>query len=411
MRIKKSFRYRIYPNEEQKKSLSVQFGHSRFVYNYFLGKRIEFYQEHKDDPEKKSLNYYDTANLLVDLKKDPDHIWLKEADSQVLQQSLKNLDKAYKNFFSKRGKFPHFKKKTAEQSIHYPQRFKLVENKIYAPKVGWIKAVIHRAADGEIENLSIKKTGTGKYFASFQCEVEIEDPKTRPGQVEGRSAPRRSTLEVGIDLGIQEFAVRSDGEIISNPRYFIKSEKKIQKAQRTLSRRVKGSSGWYKAKHKVALAHEKVRNQRNDFLHKTSRNLVDQYGYIAIENLNVAGMLKNHHLAKPISDVGWSEFCRQLDYKGLWYGSEIKRIGRFEASSKTCSVCGYKLESLALSIREWDCPQCSTHHNRDRNAAVNILAFSMAGAAKRMNAGGECIRPACQALLFEAGSPIPFGVG
>ena len=138
---------------------------------------------------------------------------------------------------------------------------------------------------------------------------------------------------------------------------------------------------------------------------------MDEYGYIAIENLNVAGMLKNHHLAKHISDVGWSEFCRQLDYKGLWYGSEIKRIGRFEASSKTCSVCGYKLESLALSIREWDCPQCSTHHNRDRNAAVNILAFSMAGAAKRMNAGGECIRPACQALLFEAGSPIPFGVG
>jgi putative transposase len=328
--------------------------------------------------------------MLTELKKNSEHIWLKDADAQVLQQSLKNLDKAYKNFFNGRG-FPKFKKKTAKQSIRYPQRFKLVENKIYAPKVGWVKIKLHRPIDGKINNLSISKTSTGKYFASFQCEIEIDPPQNRPGKV-------------GIDLGIKDFAVTSDGEVIPNPRFLLKSEKKIKRASRVLSRRVKGSSGWYKAKHKLALAHEKVANQRADFLHKTSRMFVNQYGYIAIENLNVSGMIKNHSLAKHISDVGWSTFGRQLDYKGLWHGSEIVRIGRFEASSKTCSTCGYVLEKLDLSVREWDCPQCNTHHNRDGNAAINIREFSMAGAAKRINAGGECVRPACQAVLVEAGS-------
>jgi putative transposase len=391
--IKKSFRYRIYPNEEQKRALAIQFGHSRFVFNFFLGKRIEFYQEHKTE-KKKGLTFYDTCDMLTELKNDPDHIWLKEADAQVLQQSMKNLDSAYKNFFKGDAKFPKFKKKTAKQSIRYPQNIRINGSLLYAPKVGWVKIKLHRPIEGKVKNLTISKTPTGKYFAAFQCEVDIDPPQNRPGQV-------------GIDLGIKDFAVTSDGEVIPNPRFLVKAKKKIKRAQRILSRRVKGSSGWYKAKLKVALAYEKVANQRNDFLHKTSRMFIAQYGYIAIEHLNVSGMIKNHKLAKHISEVGWREFGRQLDYKGLWYGSQIVRIGRFEPSSKTCSNCGYKLEKLDLSVREWVCPQCNTHHNRDGNAAVNILVFSMAGAAKRINAGGECVSPACQAVLVETGNVTP----
>jgi putative transposase len=394
--INKSFRYRIYPNEEQKRALAIQFGHSRFVFNYFLDKRIEFYKEHKNDPVKKGLNYNDMSKMLTELKKDPDHLWLNDAYAQNLQQSLKNLDRSYKNFFHGSG-FPKFKKKSDNQSIRYPQNIRLNNSLLFAPKVGWVKIKLHRPVEGKVKNLTIKKTATGKYFANFQCEVEIDPPQNRPNQV-------------GIDLGIKDFAITSDGEVIPNPRFLVKAEKKIKRAQRIFSRRVKGSSGWYKAKRRVALAHEKVRNQRNDFLNKTSRMFVKQYGYIAIEQLNVSGMIKNHKLAKHISDVGWSTFGRQLDYKGIWYGSEIVRIGRFEPSSKTCSNCGYKLEKLDLSVREWDCPQCNAHHDRDGNAAKNILAFSMAGAAKRINAGGECVSPVFQAVLIEAGNVTPQGV-
>ena len=378
MLIKKSFRYRIYPNEEQERDLAIQFGHSRFVYNYFLQQRKDFYEAHKSCDGKRGLNYYDTARLLVELKKDEDHLWLKEADSQVLQQSLKNLDRAYTNLFKKRSKYPNFKKKNNDQAIHYPQRFDIQDGKIYAPKVGWIKAVLHREIQGEIENLTISKTKTNKYFASFQCECETEEPTLKSNAV-------------GIDLGLKSFAVTSDGEIIENPHFLVKAEENIKRAHRILSRRVKGSSGRMKAKLRLSLAYEKVHNKRQDFLHKLSRSLVDQYGYIAIEDLNIAGMVKNHSLAKAISDVSWSEFTRQLMYKGLWYGTIVKKIGRFEASSKTCSVCGYKLEKLDLSVRSWTCPGCGSFLNRDGNAAVNILNMSTAGMAESY-AGGENVR-------------------
>jgi len=380
MIIRKAFRYRIYPNAQQEKKLAVQFGHTRFVYNHFLAERQNYYQAHKNDPDKKGLTYVDTNKMLTVLKRTKECEWLKEADSQALQESLRCLDRAYQNFFAKRARYPHFKSKADDQSIHYPQRFKVSGSKVYAPKVGEIQGVIHRPLEGTPKNLTISKTKSGKYFASIQCEVEIADPQPK-------------NREVGIDLGLKHFAILSDGEVIDNPRHLKKSEKKLIRLQRQLSRKVKGSHGREKARIQLARQHEKVADQRRDFLHKTTRSLVDTYGLIGIENLNVTGLVRNHKLAKAISDVGWGEFGRQLTYKGQWYGSWVEKVDRFYPSSKECNVCGYLNRGLQLKDREWDCPDCGTHHDRDGNASINILNESRAGMA-RSNAGGEGGRPA-----------------
>jgi putative transposase len=379
MIIRKAFKYRLYPNVQQEKKLAVQFGHTRFVYNHFLVERQNYYNAHKNDPDKKGLTYVDTNKMLTALKRTKECEWLKEADSQALQEALRNLDKAYQKFFAKQAKYPKFKNKTADQSVHYPQRFLVSVSNVYAPKVGEIKAVIHRTMEGTPKNLTISKTKSGKYYASIQCEVEIPDPQPKNG-------------EVGIDLGLKHFAVLSDGEVINNPRHLKKSEKKLARLQRQLSRKVKGSNGRKKARVRLASQHEKVANQRMDFLHKTTRSLVNTYGMIGIENLNVAGMLRNHKLAKAISDVGWGEFGRQLIYKGQWYGSWVEKVNRFYPSSKECNVCGYINRGLQLSCREWDCPDCGTHHDRDGNASINIENKARAGMA-RSNAGREGARP------------------
>jgi putative transposase len=374
MKIKRAYKYRIYPNKSQQDKLSVQFGSTRFVYNYFLRKRIDHYAE-----TGKGLTYHDTALQLTTLKKHDDYIWLKESDSQTIQQSLRDLDVAYGNFFSKRAKFPKFKKKHGKQACRFPQRFKIENNKLYVPKVGWIKIVLHRPIEGVMKNLTVSKTKSGKYFASIQVEQEIESPTYTGGQI-------------GIDLGLKDFAVTSDGQKFQSPKYLRKSERRLKRYQRKLSKSQKGSSGRNKARLKVAILHEKVTNQRLDFTHKLSRKLIDSNCFIALEDLHVKGMLKNHCLAKSINDSGWSTFTAQLAYKGTWYGCHIEKLDRFFPSSKRCFQCGFINQNLKLSDRSWSCPECKVTLDRDQNAAQNILKFCTVGATE-IKAAGQTVRP------------------
>lgn len=359
MNIKSGFKYRIYPNQEQQDKLAVQFGHTRFVYNLYLATRRDYYAA-----TGKSSGYHDCANDLTKLKKEADHAWLKEADSQALQQSLKDLDAAFGRFFKGLGGYPKFKSRHHKQSYRYPQRFKLNESRIYLPKVGWVKIVLHRAIRGKMKSCTVSRTKTGKYFVSILCEWELEQPD-----------PTHDS--VGIDLGISHFAILSTGEKIDNPRHLKRAERRLKIRQRRLSRKKKGSSNRDKARRRVAATHEKIANQRRDFHHKTSRELVDRFGYIALESLNVSGMMKNHKLAKVISDVGWSQFVNFLIYKQGWSGGTVDQIDQWYPSSKTCSDCGAINRSLKLSTREWYCDSCGAIHDRDTNAGINILNHSL----------------------------------
>ncbi len=360
--IQKAFKYRIYPDSEQQAELAIQFGCVRFVYNHYRAVREGYYYDTGG-----GLTYNDCAADLTDQLK-VEYPWLKTADSQTLQQALKDLDKAYKNFFEGRADYPNFKRKFAKQSIRYPQRFKLQGNRIYLPKVGWVKVVRHRRIEGthaqgvgwKMKNCTVSKTKTGKYFVSIQCEVEIAEPTP-------------DTESVGIDLGIKTFAVLSDGTEIESPKHLRKAERLLKIRQRRLSRKVKGSNGRAKARHVVATIHEKVANQRKDFHHKESRKIVNRFGTIGLETLNVKGMVKNHNLAKSISDAGWSQFVQFLTYKTQWSGGEIVKRDRWFASSKLCHVCGDKNNSLVLSDRTWTCLGCGTVHDRDHNAAMNLV--------------------------------------
>ena len=367
--INKAYKYQLRPNKEQRGLLAKAFGCARFVYNYFLALAIDTYKR-----TKKGLSYEDQAKLLVALKKNPEYEWLKEVPSQTLQQSLINLRTAYTNFFKKRAKFPKFKKKHNKQSIRFPQGFKVDGDFVYLPKIGWVRVNFHRHIKWQIKSLTVQKTKTGEYFISFVCEVKDLKPEYCGG-------------EIGIDVGLKIFAVTSDGEFFDKPRYLKKAETSLVYWQRRMSRRQRGSSGYEKARVKVAKMHKKVANQRSDYQHKLSRYLVENYSAIYLEDLNVKGMLKNHKLAKSISDAAWGQFTRYLAYKGEWYGCWVEKIDRFVPSSKLCSMCGFKNDELTLNDRNWVCPKCGTNHDRDFNAAVNILAFARAGTALD-NAGG-----------------------
>lgn len=380
MKVKKAFKYRTYPRQEQKAALAVQFGHARFAYNAALVWRKTYYVEHS-----KGLNYNDTAYMLTTLKSFLP--WLAEADSQVLQQSLKDLDRAYENYFRmvregtlpklKPGQrprkdgmplgYPKFKSKYDQQSIRYPQRFKVNSNEIYLPKIGWVKAVFHRSIEGKMKNVTVSKTKSGKFFVSIQCEVEIPDPQPRNGRV-------------GVDLGLKDFVTLSTGEKVQPPKYLRKSERRLKIRQRRLSRKQKGSNNRAKARLRVAGQHERVANQRRDFHHQLSHRLVERFGLIAFEDLNVNGMLKNHHLAKSITDAGWGQFVGFCEYKASQTGGQVQKRDRFFASSKLCSVCGQINHQLKLSDREWLCTGCGTLHDRDENAATNILNGDTGGA-------------------------------
>lgn len=365
----KTYKFRIYPNAEQRDWFARQFGACRFVYNHFLRARMDYYAAHKDD-RKKGLTYHDTARMLTQLKRQDGFEWLKAANSQSLQHALRDLDTGYNNFFNKRAQFPRFKSKHGPQAFHVPQFFKVDTNHLTLPKIGTIRMVVHRRIDGQMRHVTIRKTPAGRYYAMIACRVELPPC--------GATQPQPKQGEVGIDVGLKSFLVASNGEVVDHPRHLLKAEKRLRRLQRSLSRGQQGSNNREKARLAVARQHEKVVNARRDFLHKLSRRLVDENQVIYAEDLNVKGMLANHHLAKRIADSGWGELFRQLAYKGAWYGTNFHQIDRFFPSSKRCHLCGYIHQELRLSDREWDCPECRTHHDRDKNAALNIELFGRA---------------------------------
>ena len=351
----KSFQYRIYPTKLQQDFLAKQFGAVRFVYNRFLANRKDEYLNNK-----KSLTYYDDAKNLTELKTKDGYNWLYDINSQTLQASLRNLEVAYQNFFKKRAKFPTFHKKSNKQCIKIPQYFLIENNKLYIPKLKTgIEIVLHRKLPEKQTCCFISKTASGKYYVSFLCEVDIKPLA-------------KSNKTVGIDLGIKSLLVCSDGQIVPNQKYYRKSENKLRYEQKQLSKKQKGSSNKNKQRKVVARINEYIANSRKDYLHKVSKKLIDENQVIITESLFVKNMMKNHCLAKSITDCGWGELLRQLDYKSIWYGRTFYQIDMFFPSSKTCNGCQFVADSLPLNIREWACPNCKQHNNRDLNASLNI---------------------------------------
>ena len=354
--IFKSFKFRIYPNEDQEILLVKHFGACRFVFNHYLNKRKETYLE-----DNKSLNYYDNANDLTQLKKDEDYIWLKEINSQSLQSSLRNLDTAYGKFFRKQTKFPRFKSKYDRQSFKIPQFVKLEENELIIPKFkGGIKINLHREINGEILFATISKSTTGNYYVSLTCEVQYQPYK-------------KTNSKVGIDTGIKDLAILSDGTTYENIRSLKSKLKKLKYEQRQLSKKVKGRSSRDKQRKKLAILHEKITNIRKDYLHKVSTEIVKNHDIISVEDLAVKNIMKNHKLSQAMSDVSLGNFYSMLEYKCDWNDKQFVKIDRFFPSSKMCFKCGWINQDLTLNIREWKCTSCGEKHDRDFNASKNIL--------------------------------------
>ena len=361
----KGYEYRIYPNKKQEVLLNKTFGCVRYIYNWGLSKKIKCYQE-----QNKTLSSFDLTKELPILKQETE--WLKEIDAQALQQSLRHLDNSFTKFFREKKGFPKFKsKRNNRQSYATIMNVHLFPeiNKIQIPKLGKVKIRIDRLPKGTFKTCTVKKTPTNKYFVVLTVDENIKIPD-KPIVTEDTT--------IGIDLGIKDFAILSDGRKFANPKYLLKNLKRLKVLQKRLSRKQKGSKNREKARLKVALQHEKITNLRKDFLHKITYKLTheNQVNTICLETLSVSNMLKNHKLARSISDVSWSSFNDLIDYKAELYGKNILRIGEFEPSSKLCT-CGYKNNNLTLKDREWTCPICNTHHDRDILAANNIKRFAL----------------------------------
>ncbi len=361
--IHKAYKFRIYPNSEQRELLAKHFGCSRFIYNYFLNSQKEYYLKNKEKDEGERINLYkskfDNINKLPILKKE--FSWLKEVNAQSLQATVANLDVAYKSFFKKQNSFPKFKNKNSKQTFKVPQNTVIENKRLYIPKFKeGIKITQHREIEGRIINAVVSKNSAEQYFVSLTCEV-LQNKLTR------------SSNQIGIDLGIKDFAVTSNNEKYSNPKVLRKHEDKIKYLQRQLSKKEKGSRNRNKARIKLARLCNKISNKRSDFLHKLSIKIINENQVIVLEDLNVKGMLQNHKLAKAISDCSWSSFVNMLQYKSNWHGRELIQVDRWFPSSKMCNHCKHINSNLKLSQRVWKCEQCNNKIDRDYNAAKNIL--------------------------------------